>query len=161
MTQTSTIEIGANWRSIRLPDGGFRESSSSRTTVYSCYPRFMEKPCRKSGLTKEEQTETEIRSLVDSLYALCKLQKDRDAIDVALDFFDDRLIENRYDECEHTLRRIECHKMASSVLVSILGITIRAKKRLRARASFYERTLVQITRQKGTKYALKVLSKYR
>ncbi|MBL8792310.1 MAG: hypothetical protein JNM56_00240 [Planctomycetia bacterium] len=110
--------------------------------------------------TTAEQRGDDVAVLKQDLYALCRVDRRRDAIARALDFFDDRLLAGDFRDCDRALRQLEVAKLSPSVLVSILGITIRAKK-LECRDSFYQRALEEIARQKGKKYATELLTKYR
>ncbi len=117
-----------------------------------------------SGIPQHNATllhyQDEYADFEQTLYALCKVNRDREAIAEALDYFDDRLITGKFKDCDLALQRLQAGKLASSVLVSILGITIRAKK-LKGRALFFERSFQEIARQKGKKYASELLTKYR
>ena len=62
-----------------------------------------------------------------NLYALCKVNRKFEAIDEALDYFDERLVAGQFSDCDRALRQLQVGKLASSVIVSILGITIRAR----------------------------------
>ena len=94
-----------------------------------------------------------------NLYALCKANRKREAIAEALDYFDERLLAGQFRDCNRTLHQLQVDKLASSVMVSILGITICAKK-LKGRAIFFERAFQEIARQKGKRYAIELLAKY-
>jgi hypothetical protein len=94
------------------------------------------------------------------LYALCKVNRNREAIAEALDYFDDRLIAGRFRECAGALRQLQVTKLAPSVMVSILGITVWAKI-LKGRAIFFDSAFHEIARQKGSRYASELLAKYR
>ena len=104
--------------------------------------------------------EDEVKGFQQKLYALCKVNRKREAIAESLDYFDNRLISRQFRECDRALRQLQVAKLASSVMVSILGITIHAKK-LKGRAIFFEQAFQEITRQKGKKYASELLAKYR
>jgi hypothetical protein len=95
-----------------------------------------------------------------TLHALCKVNRDREAIAESLNYFDDRLSGRRFRECNRALHQLHVDRLASSVLVSILGMTVPVKA-LAGRASFYERSFQEIARRKGKKYARELLAKYR
>jgi hypothetical protein len=95
-----------------------------------------------------------------NLYALCKVERKREAIAEALNYFDSRLIARRFSDCDRALLQLDVTRLASSVIVSILGITLRAKH-LKCRAIFFERAMREIARQKGRQYARELLTKYR
>jgi hypothetical protein len=95
-----------------------------------------------------------------TLYALCKVNRDREAIAEALNYFDGRLIARQFKDCERAFRQLQVGKLASSVLVSILGITIHAKH-VKGRSIFFEQAFQEIARQKGKRYASELLAKYR
>lgn len=103
--------------------------------------------------------EDETRVFEQTLYALCKANRRREAIAEALNFFDDRLIGREFRECDRALRQLQVSKLASSVLVSVLGVTLRAKQ-LKGRAIFFERAFQEVARQKGKGYARELLAKY-
>src|SRR5438105_1164681 len=105
-----------------------------------------------SGRLDTYPYEDEFGEFANYLYALCIVNRDREAIAESLDYFDDRLTARRFRECDRAFRQLQTGKLASSVLVSILGITVRAKA-LKARGSFYERAFEEISKRKGKKYA--------
>jgi hypothetical protein len=104
--------------------------------------------------------EDELTAFEQKLYALCKVNRDREAIALALDYFDDQLIAMQFRTCDRALLRLQVAKLAAAVLVSILGITIRAKT-LKGRERFFERAFQEIARKKDKKYATELLAKYR
>ncbi len=104
--------------------------------------------------------EDEVAVFQQNLDAHCTVNRHREAIAEALDYFDDRLIAGHFRDCDRALRQLQVAKLASSVMVSILGITIRAKT-LKGRAIFFERAFQEIARRKGKKYASELLAKYR
>src|SRR5262249_18675776 len=110
--------------------------------------------------TTQPRIQDEFAAVEGNLYALCEAKRDRSAIAEALDYFDDCLISRRFPDCERALRRLQVTKLAPSVLVAILGITLRAQN-LQNRASFFERAFQEIARQKSKKYARELLAKYR
>lgn len=86
------------------------------------------------------------------------------AIDLVIDYFDDRLIADQAGDCDDALDAIGADvvdRVPPSVLVSILGITLRAKPLLKRRAAFFDRALASIGRKKGRRYATNLLDKYR
>jgi len=111
---------------------------------------------RASELPHEDQ----YAAFEQTLYALCKAKRDREAIAEALDYFDDRLTSGRFADCNRAFRQLQVARLASSVLVSILGVSVRQKKS-RSRANFFKRSFHEIARQKGMKYAIELLFKYR
>jgi hypothetical protein len=96
----------------------------------------------------------------NGLYALCKINKTQEAIADALDYFDDNLIAGHPENCNRAFLELDARSLSPAVLVSILGITIRAKN-VPGRNGFYRKALHEIARQKGEKYAAELLSKYR
>jgi hypothetical protein len=115
--------------------------------------------CSPQSNTTVLLPEDELPIFEANLYALCKAKRDREAIAEALDYFDDRLIARQFTDCNRALHQLQVAKLASSVMVSILGITIRAKSK--SRAIFFERAFQEIARLKGKKYAIELLAKYR
>ena len=94
-----------------------------------------------------------------NLYDLCRLDCRAEAIDLALNYFDDLLRARNLVECEKTLDELDENRLCSSVLVSILGITRLEKSR--GRDEFFERSHKRIADLKGRKYAKDLLEKYR
>jgi hypothetical protein len=86
------------------------------------------------------------------------------AIDLVIDFFDDRLIADLTADCDAALDLIGSDgvdRVPPSVLVSILGVTLRAKTFLKSRAAFFDRVFASVGRRKGHRYAKSLLEKYR
>lgn len=86
------------------------------------------------------------------------------AIDRALDHFDDLLIAGQWPRCDADLAALDTaavRELDSSVLVSILGITLKAKPLLPRRPAFYGRVTAEMARRKGRRYANGLLKKYR
>lgn len=121
-------------------------------------------PLARSGFCQSNVTaplqKDEFVVLEQNLFALCKANRKREAIAEALDYFDDRLLAGQFRDCDRALRQLQVAKLASSVMVSILGITIRAKQ-LKSRALFFDRVFREVARQKGKRYANELLLKYR
>ncbi len=108
----------------------------------------------------ESDLEQEIEDFKKAVYALCKADQEDEAIMEAMTFFNRHLRQRQFSKCAKVLNSLEVEKLARSVMVSILGITIRAKK-LAGRDEFYSRSYTEIARQKGNKYARDMLTKYR
>lgn len=102
----------------------------------------------------------EFREFSETVYALVRANRDQAAIAKVLDYFDSLLSDRKFFDCNQALRRLQVSLLPGSVLVSILGITIRARA-MRARAAFYECALAKLSKEKGSKYAKELLSKYR
>lgn len=95
---------------------------------------------------------------------LCAEDKREEAIDLALDYFDDLLLNGKLTECDVAFSSLDdaaIGQLASSILVSILGVTLQANALLPARSSFYDRVCAEVTRRQGRRYAIDLLEKYR
>jgi hypothetical protein len=160
-------EQTASPRPAQLPSRVYREThSSSRLERIVRVDDLIKLINSLSGgqecWSEEQEAEKRAFDFMERLYALCKLGERGEAIARALDFFDDLLIDGRFFECGRALGLLNPKKLAPSVIVSVLGITIRAKQVLgTARASFYQLGLQEVTRLKGKKYANELLGKYR
>jgi hypothetical protein len=108
----------------------------------------------RSGRTEK------VIELVNTLVILCKANRRAEAIDTAIAYFDDRLTDNELEDANLALYVLNPQYLASSVVVSILGITRKAAH-LPTRRRFFERAYEVITKAKGRKYAKELLEKYR
>lgn len=106
------------------------------------------------------RTVLETATFAASLRALSREDRRSEAIDLALDYLDDLLISARSDECDMVLSLISPRDLASSISVSILGIT-RKVNDLPARRRFFDAAFSHIAQLKGRKYAAELLNKYR
>jgi hypothetical protein len=145
--------------------------TSSSSTRGEAGPRIIWLACRAPVASAEDPfqvartnatlpDEDQFVTFAKTLYILCRVGRTREAIAEALDYFDDRLLAGEFRECDRALRQLDVARLAPSVMVSILGITIRAKK-LKGRSIFFERSSQAIANQKGKRYASELLTKYR
>lgn len=138
---------------------GETESRISRV-IWCVQAASMEDPFRVPQMNTTMADEDRFVIFAKTLYALCKAGRIREAVAEAIDYFDDGLLAGEFRECDRALRQLEITRLAPSVMVSILGITIRARK-LKGRAIFFQRSNEAIAKQKGKRYASELLTKYR
>lgn len=144
-----------------IPPGASFGKPVARFALQGIRDAYTDEPsCLPQSNLTFPRREDEVRVLQQKLSALCKANRKREAIAEALAFFDDRLIARRIRDCDRAFRQLQVTELAASVMVSILGITIRAKE-LKGRAIFFERVFQEIARVKGKRYAKELLAKYR
>lgn len=74
--------------------------------------------------------------LVDELYALCAQGRDQEAVERVLSRFESDLRARRFAAVDEVLSQADVARLAASVLIAALTITVPAKDLLRARAAF-------------------------
>lgn len=80
------------------------------------------------------------------------------AIDLVYETIEDLLINSEYVTCDYILYLIDVEDLDPAVLISLLVITLPAKKRLRHRPRFFYRVFRLIYLSYGKKHADKVLN---
>jgi DNA segregation ATPase FtsK/SpoIIIE-like protein len=75
--------------------------------------------------------------LADELYALCAQGRDQEAVERVLSRFESDLRADRFAAVDEVLSQVDVARLAPSVLIAALTITVPAKDLLRARAAFF------------------------
>ena len=105
-------------------------------------------------------TNTQHLTFSANLQDLSRKNRRAEAIDLALEYLDGLLAEGRADDLELTMHTLNPERLATSIVVSILGITRKANHSP-ARQQFFALSMKYITRLKGPRYASELLAKYR
>lgn len=82
-------------------------------------------------------------------------------IDESIDLLDDLLCAGEFEKCDLIFQTVEPKDMSTLLIVTYLGITSCATKKLPSRIDFYNRSLQEVTERKGEKYANRLLTKYK
>ena len=95
------------------------------------------------------------------IYRLDSKGSTRLAVDLLIDQMDDALNAGDFDACESVLGQADTTKLSDSSLVTLLGITLAAKRQLWQRRRFFEQAWASIAARRSPDGAEKLLAKYR
>lgn len=106
----------------------------------------------------EDTEETKAANFLDGLYGLTAAGKEDDAIDEVIDCFDDLLARKEFGLCETILRLADINRIAPSVSLAILSMTVIEKNALVKRPAFISRLRLNLINSRGPKEAAELLA---
>jgi type III restriction enzyme len=134
--QNATMLTGAEWRYRKIPQTDFGKLAPVR---FSDLVVFEERllPGLEAQPMPIKRDDPEIEQFLQEVYAL--QQQPRKALRKIFSFIDDQLLEGKFELCDRVLRRVELEKLNETTATGFLAITLQARERLEARASYVER----------------------
>lgn len=98
---------------------------------------------------------------LERVYSLCSSGQERRAADLIVEHMDNLLNKSKFGECDCVFGRADPAKLSDSAIVSLLGITLAAKRLLKWRRVFYQNALQAVAIRRGLNGAERLLTKYR
>ena len=84
-----------------------------------------------------------------------------ESADSIVDYIDNMLLDGIFHEVDVFFTTVDLSRLTGAAIVSALGITLAAKRKLNSRVEFFERALEEVTKRRGVAGANKLLNKYR
>lgn len=102
----------------------------------------------------------EVAKFLNVVYSLSFRNQETKAVDEIFNFMDDRLQDAKIRVCDEVLAHARPEQLMSSLIVSLLMVTVRAKPHLPSRAVFHRKAIEALKKRIGLSDAKLLLDKY-
>jgi len=95
---------------------------------------------------------------LEDVYSLFETNKMRKAIDVVFDNIDNLCCEQRFEEIDEILSKVDLDRLDENLIVAFLTISFGAKNYIKQRASFYEKAEFKLLEAKDPDVVKQILN---